>query len=109
MDQEMDSSVISTSIIDGDGSGVTDSNIDLGPSELLYPIGYIDVCAECGYLNWLYGPEDGELATHIANGHRDPDFDSYGANFYIPTDAVIPSPEITLANEAFLNHNSPAN
>lgn len=50
--------------------------VDSLSDELPYPDGFDAMCAGCRNLNYMYGPDDSELADHIRHGHRDPDMDA---------------------------------
>lgn len=68
------------------GTGLVDS---LTNDELPFPEGYDPMCTGCRLLCGMYGPEDGELISHLAHDHIDPDLDSDPIPFVVPFDVHI--------------------
>ena len=62
-----------------DGFKVSNSLSEL--AEDPFPTGYNPLCPTCGYLNWLYGPTDGELTFHISNNHSTDEYRTDEVNY----------------------------
>jgi hypothetical protein len=62
--------------------------LDDSVADIPYPDGFDSMCTGCRSLEYMYGPEDSELADHIRHGHRDPDMDADPIPF-VPFDSQI--------------------